>query len=144
QISSDGYEAMFVQGDVLDASKLQSAREKIRQAFGNIEFPVYAAGGNLPGPIVMPDQPFYDLDMDEFQKVVDLNLRGTVLPTTIFCEDMGNTRCGVVINIASMASYRPITRVVGYGAAKAGIVNFTEWLAVEMAKKFGEGVRVNG
>jgi NAD(P)-dependent dehydrogenase (short-subunit alcohol dehydrogenase family) len=82
--------------------------------------------------------------MAEFEKVVDLNLTGTVLPTQILCESMGRRREGVIINIASMASYRPITRVVGYSAAKSAVKNFTEWLAIEMAKKFGEGIRVNG
>ena len=81
--------------------------------------------------------------MDEFDKVVALNLTGTVLPTKIFCEEMAKRKKGVIINIASMASLRPITRVVGYSASKAAVDNFTHWLAIEMAKKFGEGIRVN-
>jgi len=91
----------------------------------------------------MPDKTFLDLKIDDFQKVVDLNLTGTVLPAQIFGEVLVNNKQGVIINISSMTAIRPLTRVVGYGAAKAAISNFTQWLAVEMAKKFGEGIRVN-
>jgi len=142
-LTSSGYKALFVQADVLDADQLVRAKEKILSTFGTIDILVNAAGGNLPGAIIMPDQNFFDLQMDEFQKVVDLNLKGTVLPTKVFCDVMAKQKKGVIINIASMASFKPITRVVGYSAAKAAVDNFTQWLAVEMAKKFGEGLRVN-
>lgn len=136
--------ATFVQADVLNRDELVRAKSEIEKYFGEPDILVNAAGGNLPGAIVTPQQNFFDLKMEEFEKVVDLNLTGTVLPTQIFCEGMGKRREGVIINIASMASYRPITRVVGYSAAKSAVKNFTEWLAIEMAKKFGEGIRVNG
>lgn len=142
-LTLSGYKALFVQADVLDADQLVRAKEKILSTFGTIDILVNAAGGNLPGAIIMPDQNFFDLQMDEFQKVVDLNLKGTVLPTKVFCDVMAKQKKGVIINIASMASFKPITRVVGYSAAKAAVDNFTQWLAVEMAKKFGEGLRVN-
>src|SRR5690606_34177102 len=116
----------------------------ILKTFGKIDILVNGAGGNLPGAIVTPQQSFFDLDMTEFEKVVDLNLSGTVLPTKIFCAEMAQRGQGVIVNIASMSSFRPITRVVGYSAAKSAVKNFTEWLAIEMAKKFGEGIRVNG
>jgi NAD(P)-dependent dehydrogenase (short-subunit alcohol dehydrogenase family) len=135
---------MFVQADVLNADDLQRAKKEVQHYFGDIDILVNAAGGNLPGAIVAPDQSFFDLKIEEFEKVVDLNLTGTVLPTKIFCDGMAARKNGVIINIASMASYRPITRVVGYSAAKSAVMNFTEWLAIEMAKKFGEGIRVNG
>lgn len=143
KIAEKGKEAMFVQADVLDAGQLAEANDKILKAYNTIDILVNAAGGNLPGAVVMPEQNFFDLQIEEFKKVVDLNLLGTVLPTKIFCQAMAKQKKGVVINIASMASFRPITRVVGYAAAKAGIDNFTGWLAIEMAKKFGEGIRVN-
>jgi NAD(P)-dependent dehydrogenase (short-subunit alcohol dehydrogenase family) len=136
--------ATFVQADVLNADELVRAKDEIEKYFGDPDILVNAAGGNLPGAIVTPQQNFFDLKLEEFEKVVDLNLTGTVLPTKIFCESMGKRKEGIVINIASMSSYRPITRVVGYSAAKAAVMNFTEWLAIEMAKKFGEGIRVNG
>lgn len=138
-----GYKARFVQADVLDPVQLLKAKEKILADFGTIDILVNAAGGNLPGAVIMPEQDFFDLNMEEFQKVVALNLNGTVLPTKVFCDVMTKQKKGVIINIASMASFRPITRVVGYSAAKAAVDNFTQWLAVEMAKKFGEGIRVN-
>lgn len=142
-LKSSGFRALFVQADVLDAEQLTKAKEKILSELGTIDILVNAAGGNLPGAIIMPEQNFFDLKMEEFQKVVDLNLKGTVLPTKIFCDVMAKQKTGVIINIASMASFRPITRVVGYSASKAAVDNFTQWLAVEMAKKFGEGIRVN-
>ena len=143
QIRAQGKEAMFVQADVLSADQLAAAKEKILNSYNTIDILVNAAGGNMPGATIMPDQNFFDLKIDEFQRVVDLNLLGTVLPTKVFCDVMAKQKKGVIINIASMSSFRPITRVVGYSASKAAINNFTGWLAVEMAKKFGEGIRVN-
>jgi NAD(P)-dependent dehydrogenase (short-subunit alcohol dehydrogenase family) len=143
QIAKNGKRAMFVQADVLDAEQLASAKEKILKQHDTIDILINAAGGNLPGAIVMPEQNFFDLQIGEFQKVVDLNLLGTVLPTKVFCDVMAKQKKGVIINIASMTSFRPVTRVVGYSAAKAAVDNFTGWLAVEMARKFGEGIRVN-
>jgi NAD(P)-dependent dehydrogenase (short-subunit alcohol dehydrogenase family) len=142
-IRSQGTRSIFVKADVLNATDLLAAKEAILKEFGTIDVLVNAAGGNLPGAVIMPEQSFFDLKMDEFEKVVDLNLTGTVLPTKIFAEEMAKRRKGVIINIASMASLRPITRVVGYSASKAAVDNFTHWLAIEMAKKFGEGIRVN-
>ncbi|CAN5575437.1 SDR family oxidoreductase [soil metagenome] len=143
EIRSAGGKALAVQADVLDRPQLEKAKDEVRKEFGAINILVNAAGGNMPGAVIPPDKNFYDLNMVDFQKVVDLNLMGTVLPTQVFSEDMAKRKKGVIINIASMASFRPITRVVGYSATKAAVNNFTEWLAVEMAKKFGEGIRVN-
>lgn len=143
KIREMGKKAMFVQADVLEAEQLAAAREEILKEHKTIDILINAAGGNMPGAIVLPEQTFFDLEIDQFQKVVDLNLLGTVLPTKIFCDVMAKQKKGVIINIASMTSFRPVTRVVGYSAAKAAIDNFTGWLAVEMANKFGEGIRVN-
>ena len=142
-IKSQGARSMFVKADVLNATDLLAAKELVLKEFGTIDILVNAAGGNLPGAVIMPEQSFFDLKMDEFEKVVDLNLTGTVLPCKVFGEEMAKRKKGVIINIASMASLRPITRVVGYSASKAAVDNFTHWLAIEMAKKFGEGIRVN-
>lgn len=97
----------------------------------------------MAGATIPVDKTFLDLKIEDFQKVVDLNLTGSVLPSQILAEPMMAAKSGCIINISSMAAYIPITRVVGYAAAKAAISNFTQWLAVEMAKKFGEGIRVN-
>ncbi|NOT76358.1 MAG: SDR family oxidoreductase [Cyclobacteriaceae bacterium] len=143
EIKASGGKALAVKADVLDRHQLEEARTEIIREFGSIDILVNAAGGNMPGAIIAPDKNFFDLNLADFQKVVDLNLMGTVMPTQVFSEDMAKRKKGVIINIASMATFRPITRVVGYSAAKAAVGNFTEWLAVEMAKKFGEGIRVN-
>ena len=142
-IRSSGGRAFAVKADVLDRGQLMDAREKILSEFKSIDILINAAGGNMPGAVIAPDKNFFDLNIEDFQKVVDLNLLGTVLPTQIFSENMAANKRGVIINIASMAAFRPITRVVGYSAAKAAVENFTRWMAVEMAKKFGEGIRVN-
>jgi NAD(P)-dependent dehydrogenase (short-subunit alcohol dehydrogenase family) len=143
QVKSMGVKALAIKADVLKRDELVNARKIIHGELGPIHGLVNAAGGNMPGATVPPDKNFFHLNMDDFQQVVDLNLMGTVLPTQIFSEDMAKAKKGVIVNIASMASFKPLTRVVGYSAAKAAIANFTEWLAVEMARKFGEGVRVN-
>jgi NAD(P)-dependent dehydrogenase (short-subunit alcohol dehydrogenase family) len=135
--------ALFVQADVLDQAQLIEARKIIISEFGKIDILINAAGGNMPGAIITPDQKFFDLNIDEFDRVVDLNLKGTVLPSKILTQDMASRGKGTIINIASMASIKPITRVVGYSAAKAAVDNFTKWLSVEMARKYGEGIRVN-
>src|SRR5690606_36574155 len=121
----------------------EKVNQQVKSAFGGIDILINAADGNMPGATILPDKNFFDLNMDDFRKVVDLNFHGTVLPTKIFSESMVAKKKGVVINISSMATFRAITRVVGYSAAKAAIDNFTRWMAVEMSRKFGEGLRVN-
>jgi NAD(P)-dependent dehydrogenase (short-subunit alcohol dehydrogenase family) len=143
EIIQSGGNAFGVSADVLDEKQLVEARKLILEKFGTIDILVNAAGGNLPGAVVTPDKTFLDLKLDDFKKVVDLNLAGTLLPSQIFGEVMVASKKGIIINISSMTAIRPLTRVVGYGAAKAAISNFTQWLSVEMAKKFGEGFRVN-
>ncbi|MBK5279932.1 MAG: SDR family oxidoreductase [Bacteroidia bacterium] len=143
EIIKSGGEAIGISADVLQKQQLLEARETILNQFGSIDILVNAAGGNMPGATIPPDKSFLNLKIDDFQKVVDLNLTGTVLPSQIFGEPIIKKKAGVIINISSMSAFRPITRVVGYSAAKAAISNFTMWLAVEMAKKYGEGIRVN-
>lgn len=143
EITGRGGKAISVQADVLDRAQLVAAKEVVIRNFGKIDILINAAGGNMPGAVVQPDSNFFHMKMDDFEKVVDLNLHGSVLPTQVFAEDMALRRAGVIINIASMAALRTITRVAGYSAAKSAIANFTAWLAVEMAHKYGEGIRVN-
>jgi NAD(P)-dependent dehydrogenase (short-subunit alcohol dehydrogenase family) len=143
ELNQAGYTAMGLSADVLKRDQLESARQEVLHKFGSIDILVNAAGGNVAGATIPPDKNFLDLNMDDFQQVVDLNLLGTVLPTQVFCEPMVKQKKGVIINIASMSSFRPITRIVGYAAAKSAVHSFTEWMAVEMAQKFGEGIRVN-
>ncbi|MEZ5045064.1 MAG: SDR family oxidoreductase [Saprospiraceae bacterium] len=143
QIRKNGGIAMPLAADVLDRIQLEAAREKVLSEWGSIDILVNAAGGNMPGATIMPTQTIFDLSMADFDKVTDLNLKGTVLPSLVMGETMAQQKTGSIVNISSMASQRVITRVVGYSASKAAIDNFTKWMAVEMALKFGEGIRVN-
>jgi NAD(P)-dependent dehydrogenase (short-subunit alcohol dehydrogenase family) len=143
EIIASGGKALAVAADVLNEPQLTLAHDLIRKELGPVDILVNAAGGNQPGAVIMPDKTFFDLDLNAFQQVIDLNLIGTVLPTQIFSSDMATRKKGVIINIASMAAFRPLTRVAGYSVSKAAVENFTQWMAVEMAKKFGEGIRVN-
>lgn len=143
EIIHSGGNAIGISADVLNEQQLLTAKAVVLEKFGTIDILINCAGGNMPGAVVMPDKTFLDLKIDDFQKVVDLNLAGTVLPSQVFGETLVAKKQGVIINISSMTAIRPLTRVVGYGAAKAAVSNFTQWLAVEMARKFGEGIRVN-
>lgn len=143
ELKVKGYKAISVSADVLNAEELIAAKQEVLDAFGSIDILVNAAGGNMPGATIPPGKNFFDLDIDDFRRVVDLNLLGSVLPTRLFTDVMAEKGKGIVINISSMAALTTITRVVGYSAAKAAIDNFTKWMAVEMARKFGAGIRVN-
>jgi NAD(P)-dependent dehydrogenase (short-subunit alcohol dehydrogenase family) len=143
EIQNAGGKASFFQADVLNKEDLLKVKEKILSTSGTIDILINGAGGNMAGATIPPDKTFFDLDTKAFQQVVDLNLLGTVLPSQIFGEVMAANKKGIIINISSMSAFRPITRVVGYSAAKAAIDNFTQWLAVELAKKVGQGIRVN-
>lgn len=136
-------EAIPLQADVLDKDQLQLVCDSVIGQWGKIDILINCAGGNMKGATIMPDQNFYDLSMDDFSKVSDLNLKGTVLPTMIFGKEMSKQKKGCIINISSMAAQLPLTRVLGYSAAKAAVDNFTRWMAIELANKFGEGMRVN-
>ncbi len=142
-VKAAGGDAIALVADVLKKEQLEEAKDAVLKKWGRIDILLNVAGGNRPGATVGPDQDFFDLSIEDFSQVVDLNLKGTVLPTYIFAKPMAKQREGVIVNISSMAAQQPFTRVIGYGAAKAGIDNFTKWLAVEMAAKFGEGIRVN-
>lgn len=131
------------QCNVLDEEKLKSVHQTILENYNQIDILVNAAGGNMQGATVGIGQSIFDIEMEELKKVTELNLNGTVLPTLIFGRTMADQKSGSIINISSMASYRAITRVAGYSAAKAAVENFTKWMAVEMALKFGSGIRVN-
>lgn len=143
EINNSGGKALGLVADVLNKEQLLSAKEKIETEFGQIDILVNAAGGNMKGATINPDQSIFDLDLDHLDKVGDLNFKGTVLPVTIFSRSMVDNRKGSIINISSLAAERALTRVMGYSSAKAAINNFTKWLAVEMAQKFGDGIRVN-
>jgi NAD(P)-dependent dehydrogenase (short-subunit alcohol dehydrogenase family) len=129
--------------NVLDEKNIITVNNLILDKFGSIDILINAAGGHIPGTLVGEGQNVFDLQIQDLKKVTDLNLHGTILPTLIFGKAMAKQKSGSIINISSMAAQRVITRVVGYSVAKAGIENFTKWMSVEMANKFGNGIRVN-
>jgi NAD(P)-dependent dehydrogenase (short-subunit alcohol dehydrogenase family) len=142
-IISSGGSAVSLPADVLDAASLVTARDKMLQQYGRIDILVNAAGGNVPGATVVGDLTFFNMGRDAFDQVIALNLTGTLLPCQVFGQVMTDAGSGSIINISSMTAQKPLTRVLGYGNAKAAIDNFTKWLAVELAQKYGSGLRVN-
>lgn len=143
EIESEGGEAIFLPTDVLDENVLEANLETILERYGRVDILLNAAGGNMDKANVRPDQSMADLDIEAMKKVCELNIFGTVIPTKVFSKPMIETRKGSIINFCSMTSLRPLTRVAGYGIAKAGIASWTEWLAGELATKYGDGLRVN-
>ncbi len=143
EIQQAGGICEFMKTDVMNQSVVQQNCDDIMAKYGHIDTLLNAAGGNMPGATIAPDKTFFDLDPAQFQTVLNLNLTGTVIPTQVFLKPMVKQGKGSIINFSSMAAFRPMTRVCGYAAAKAGISNFTAYMATECAKKFGEGIRVN-
>ena len=143
EITSEGGSCEFMKTDVMNAETVQKNCYEIVAKYGRVDTLLNAAGGNMPGATIAPDKTFFDLDAAQFSRVLELNLTGTVIPTQIFLKPMVKQGKGAIINFSSMAAFRPMTRVCGYAAAKAGISNFTAYMATECAKKFGEGIRVN-
>lgn len=152
EISAEfGCEVIGVLGNVLDKESLIKAKQIINEKLGDIDLLINGAGGNHPTATTKVEQmdensldhledTFYGLEMDGFDKVFALNFKGTLLPSMVFTTDMLKNKKGVVLNVSSMNSYKPLTKIPAYSAAKASINNFTEWLAVHLAKV---GVRVN-
>ncbi len=143
ELKAKGGDAIGFVSSVLDMDDLKNTREKLLKEWGHIDILINTAGGNLPGATLTEDQTVFDMKIEDFQKVTDLNLNGTVYPSLIFGEAMANQGEGSIITISSMATYSAITRVPGYSVAKTAINIFTQWMAMEMATKFSEKVRVN-
>ncbi|MGD0583884.1 MAG: SDR family oxidoreductase [Bacteroidales bacterium] len=140
-----------IYADVLDRNSLENAKKEVNRILGSIDILINGAGGNSPeattGIEMMNgtededlSETFFGLRPEGFDKVFDLNFKGTLLPTMVFCADMINKNSGSIVNVSSMNSFRPLTKVPAYSAAKASINNFTQWLAVHFAPA---GVRVN-
>ena len=129
--------------NVVEEEGLQQVAEKIMQKYGKIDALINAAGGNKPGATVAPGQSVFDVDISQFKEVIDLNLFGSIIPSLVFGKEMAKNKKGIIINISSMAADRAITRVMGYSASKAAVDNFTKWLSVDLAQKYGDGMRVN-
>jgi NAD(P)-dependent dehydrogenase (short-subunit alcohol dehydrogenase family) len=135
--------AIFVSGDVLNKESLAKAGETVTAEFGALDILINGAGGNHPSATTKPELSFFDLPQDALEHVNDLNLLGTVLPCQVFGRNMAERGEGVILNVASMSSLRPLTRIPAYSAAKAAVTNFTQWLAVHMAQNYSPRIRVN-
>ena len=135
--------AIIVYGDVLDPEALEQTIEQVLDEFGRIDCLVNGAGGNSPRATTGPDLSFFDLPPDALRFVFDLNILGTILPSQIFGKHMVEQNEGVILNVSSMNAFRPLTRIPAYSAAKAGVSNFTQWLAVHMAQEYSPNIRVN-
>lgn len=142
-INANGGMAMPLPADVLDEAQLASARDQLMEKWGRIDILINAAGGNSPDATIFGDVTFFNVKRAAIDNMMNLNLMGSILPSQIFGEVMASAGKGSILNVSSMATLRTLTRVLGYGAAKAAIDNFTRWLALEMALKYGEGIRVN-
>ena len=136
-IKANGGEAMFLTTDVMNREILEQNLADILKAYGRVDALLNAAGGNMPGATIAPDGTFFDLKIEEFQRVLELNLTGTVLPTQVFLKPMVEQKKGAIVNFSSMAAFRPMTRVAGYAAAKAGISNYTAFMATEECHRSG-------
>ncbi|MEP7095135.1 MAG: SDR family oxidoreductase [Flavobacterium sp.] len=142
-IINQGGEAVALIGDVTNEQDLINACEIILSKYGKIDGLVNAAGGNMPDAVIQPGQDIFQLNMPALQQVMNLNLFGTILPTQIFGEAIKNTGTGSIVNISSVSSDHAVTRVLGYSLAKSAIDSYTKWFAVELAKRFGDKIRIN-
>jgi NAD(P)-dependent dehydrogenase (short-subunit alcohol dehydrogenase family) len=128
--------------DVLEAAQLRNSAADVRKQFGHVDILVNAAGGNVMRAR-NDDRNVFDVPLDAFDEVLQLNLHGTVIPSLVFGEIMARQGNGSIVNVSSMAAIQALSGALGYSIAKAGIDNFTRWLAVELARKHGDGIRVN-
>ncbi len=143
EIREAGGEGMFLVTDVMDSEVVEQNCNDILEAYGKVDALLNAAGGNMPGATISPTGTVFDVKIEEFQKVLNVNLTGTIIPTQVFLRPMVKAGKGAIVNFSSMAAFRPMTRVMGYAAAKAGISNFTAFMANEVATKFTPEIRVN-
>ena len=143
RMSAHTNQILIIAGDVLSPGSLEQAAEQIVLRFGRVDGLLNAAGGNKPQATTNAQTRFFDLSTEGLHSVLDLNMMGTILPCQIFGRLMAQQGAGVILNFASMSSFRPLSRIPAYSGAKAGVANFTQWLAVHMAKEYSPHIRVN-
>lgn len=142
-IKAKGGEAMFLPTNVLDEASLARNLEDVLAAYGRVDILLNGVGGNMGGANISPEQTIFDMDLEATRKVFELNIMGAIIPTKVFVKPMVEAGKGSIVNFCSMSSFRPLTRVCGYGMAKSALASWTQWLAGELALKFGDGLRVN-
>jgi len=129
--------------DVLDRPAVEEAAATVLRELGRVDGLLNGAGGNHPKATTSPELRFFDVPLAAFQEVLSLNLAGTVIPSQVFGRAMAEQKEGVILNVSSVNAARPLTRIAAYSAAKAGVTNFTQWLAVHMAQECSPNIRVN-
>ena len=142
-IRKQGGYATFMVCDVTDIEAVNQVRDEVVRLYGRVDALLNAAGGNMPGATIPPGKTLFDVQVEEFQRVLNVNLTGTLIPTQAFLKPMTEAGHGSIVNFSSMAAFRPLSRVMGYAAAKAGISNLTAFLANEVASKVSPCIRVN-
>ncbi len=142
-MAQDACRATILGADVLDSDSLRQAATEVLNRFGHVDALINAAGGNKPEATTAPQRSFFDLPADALRWVFDLNLLGTILPCQVFGKAMAQAGEGAILNVSSMNAFRPLTRIPAYSASKAGVSNFTAWLAVHMAQEYSPRIRVN-
>jgi NAD(P)-dependent dehydrogenase (short-subunit alcohol dehydrogenase family) len=143
EIVKAGGSAVAVKCDVLNRESVQQACQEVVKAFGTVDVLINGAGGNKKEATTGPDMSFFDLPADALRWVFDLNIIGTILPSQAFGKVMAEKKKGIILNLSSMSAFRPLTKVLGYSAAKAGVSNFTQWLAIHMSQNYSPDIRVN-
>jgi NAD(P)-dependent dehydrogenase (short-subunit alcohol dehydrogenase family) len=143
ELRSSGGDAIGLACNVLEKASIEAAASQVLAAFGRVDILLNGAGGNKPQATTSADTSFFDLSAEALRWVLDLNLMGIILPSQVFGKTMAEQKSGVILNFSSMNSYRPLTRIPVYSAAKAAVSNFTQWLAVHMAQNYSPDIRVN-
>jgi len=138
-----GSEALAIAANVMDEQSMIDAREQILAKWGTIDGLVNAAGGNIPGATIGPDQDLFASNVQDTIKAIELNLYGSIIPTHILGKVIAEKGSGSIINIGSLSSSQALTRVLGYTVAKNAIIGYTKWMATELALRYGDKVRVN-
>jgi NAD(P)-dependent dehydrogenase (short-subunit alcohol dehydrogenase family) len=143
EMQASGADAIGIACNVLERASLDTAAQKVIDTFNHVDILINGAGGNKPAATTNPEQQFFNLPAEALRWVFDLNLMGTILPCQVFGKLLAEQKSGIILNISSMNAFRPLTRIAAYSAAKAGVSNFTQWLAVHMAQEYSPSIRVN-
>ncbi len=143
RIHSSRGRCIVIEGDVLRKESMEQAAQEVLKEWGKVDCLINGAGGNNPGATTGPEKPFFDLPEDALRFVSDINLLGTIIASQVFGKYMAQRKEGTILNVSSMNAFRPLTRIPAYSAAKAAVSNFTQWLAVHMAREYSPDIRVN-
>ena len=143
EVVEKGGKAIVLTADVMDERQLTEAKKKMLDTFGRIDGLVNAAGGSIPEAVLQPEGDIFAMNIPGMKKAMDLNLWGTILPTQIFGDELAKNGGGSIVNISSVTSKRAITKVLGYAMGKAAVDYYTQWMAVELANRYGDALRIN-